>query len=39
MWGIIGVNTSQQTFILSNEGGGPIAQLVSAGYGDYNDRR
>lgn len=36
MWGIIGANTSQQTFILSNEGSGLIAQLVSAGYGDYN---
>ena len=28
--------TTAYTFILSNEGGGLISQLVTAGYGDYN---
>jgi hypothetical protein len=36
VWGIIAINTSQQTFILSNEGGGLVTQLVNAGYGTEN---
>lgn len=36
VWGIIGVNTSQDPFILSNEGSGLITQLVNAGYGNMN---
>lgn len=35
VWGQ-GVNTSSDTFILSNEGGGLITQLVNAGYGTLN---
>jgi len=36
VWGIIGVNTSADTFILSNEGSGLITQLVNGGYGNYD---
>ncbi|MGA2781489.1 MAG: hypothetical protein ABSF13_06155 [Smithella sp.] len=34
--GNLTVNTSANTFILSNEGGGLISQLIAAGYGNYN---
>ena len=34
--GAVTVNTSAQTFILSNEGGGLITQLLNGGYGNVN---